>query len=78
MILRASLFTYVGVACGAAHFVGKSAPCRAPVLTLWVTIVAEREGFSSAEALSYGRYVAGMFAQVCSCEPPSSRSERGY
>ncbi len=35
---------------------------RAPVLTLWATIVAERLGFEHAEALTLGRAVAGMNA----------------
>ena len=36
---------------------------RAPVLTLWVTLVAEREGFTREESLSYGKFVAARFAQ---------------
>ena len=36
---------------------------RAPVLTLWVTTVAERLGFDEAEALSLGKEVAGLNAQ---------------
>jgi hypothetical protein len=36
---------------------------RAPVLTLWATIVAERLGHSHQEALSLGRAVAGLNAQ---------------
>lgn len=36
---------------------------RAPVLTLWATIVAERLGYSRPEALTLGRAVAGMNAQ---------------
>lgn len=35
---------------------------RAPVLTLWATIVAERMGFDRDEALSLGRAVAGLDA----------------
>lgn len=35
---------------------------RAPVLTLWVAVVAEREGYSFQEALSFGKYIAGIFA----------------
>jgi hypothetical protein len=31
---------------------------RAPVLTLWATIVAERLGFDQKEALSLGKAVA--------------------
>lgn len=36
---------------------------RAPVLTLWVAVVAEAQDYSADEALSFGRYVAGMLAQ---------------
>lgn len=36
---------------------------RAPVLVLWVAVVAEREGFSFEEGLSFGQAVAAMFAQ---------------
>jgi hypothetical protein len=36
---------------------------RAPVLTLWAAVVAERMGFDRAEALSLGRAVAGLNAQ---------------
>jgi hypothetical protein len=35
---------------------------RAPVLTLWAAIVAERLGFDYAEALTLGRAVAGLNA----------------
>jgi len=35
---------------------------RAPVLTLWATIVAQRLGFSRDEALTLGRVVAGLNA----------------
>src|SRR5450755_2264230 len=35
---------------------------RAPVLTLWAAIVAERLGFSHDEALTLGRAVAGLNA----------------
>ena len=37
---------------------------RAPVLTLWATVVAERIGFASEEALSLGKAVAGLNAQT--------------
>ncbi len=40
------------------------APRSAPVLTLWVAAVAEREGYSWDEALSFGRAIAGRFAQA--------------
>jgi hypothetical protein len=36
---------------------------RAPVLTLWAVVVAERLGFDHAEALSLGKAVAGLTAQ---------------
>jgi hypothetical protein len=36
---------------------------RAPVLTLWATVVAERLGFSRDEALSLGKAVTGLNAQ---------------
>jgi hypothetical protein len=36
---------------------------RAPVLTLWAAVVAERLGFDRKEALSLGRAVAGLNAQ---------------
>lgn len=36
---------------------------RAPVLTLWASVVAERLGFARNEALSLGKAVAGLNAQ---------------
>jgi len=36
---------------------------RAPVLTLWVAVVAKREGFSFQEGLTYGKSISGMLAQ---------------
>lgn len=36
---------------------------RAPVLTLWATVVAERLGFNHEEALTLGRALAGLNAQ---------------
>jgi hypothetical protein len=36
---------------------------RAPVLTLWTAVVAERLGFQRQEALTLGRAVAGLNAQ---------------
>jgi hypothetical protein len=36
---------------------------RAPVLTLWATVVAERMGFKRDEALSLGKALAGLNAQ---------------
>jgi hypothetical protein len=37
---------------------------RAPVLTLWATVVAERLGFNENEALTLGKAVAGLNAQA--------------
>jgi hypothetical protein len=37
---------------------------RAPVLTLWATVVAERLGFDRDEALSLGKALAGPNAQT--------------
>jgi hypothetical protein len=37
---------------------------RAPVLTLWAAVVAERLGFDRDEALTLGRAVAGLNAQA--------------
>lgn len=37
---------------------------RAPVLTLWAAVVAERLGFDEDEALTLGRSVAGLQAQA--------------
>ena len=37
---------------------------RAPVLTLWATVVAERLGFAHDEALTLGKAVAGLNAQA--------------
>ena len=36
---------------------------RAPVLTLWAAIVAERLGYDKKEALTFGKAVAGLNAQ---------------
>ncbi|KAK9866603.1 hypothetical protein WJX84_007657 [Apatococcus fuscideae] len=36
---------------------------RAPVLTLWVAAVAQRQGFSRDAALTFGKYISGMLAQ---------------
>jgi hypothetical protein len=36
---------------------------RAPVLTLWASVVAERLGFKHDEALSLGKALAGLNAQ---------------
>ncbi|MBD3237568.1 MAG: hypothetical protein GF330_12750 [Candidatus Eisenbacteria bacterium] len=36
---------------------------RAPVLTLWASVVAERLGFEPDEALSLGKAMAGLTAQ---------------
>src|SRR5690348_8941492 len=57
---------------------------RAPVLTLWATVVAERLGFDHDAALTLGRAVAGSSAQIKgralgiyepSEEPPSKAAE---
>ncbi|HEV2973073.1 MAG TPA: hypothetical protein VGY55_24110 [Pirellulales bacterium] len=37
---------------------------RAPVLTLWAAVVAERLGFSTEEALTLGKALAGLNAQA--------------
>src|ERR1700694_4640851 len=37
---------------------------RAPVLTLWAAVVAERLGFDEDEALSLGKALAGLNAQT--------------
>ncbi|MDI7275112.1 MAG: hypothetical protein QME94_03955 [Anaerolineae bacterium] len=37
---------------------------RAPVLTLWAAVVAERLGFDEEEALTLGRALAGLNAQA--------------
>jgi hypothetical protein len=37
---------------------------RAPVLTLWAAVVAERLGFDPDEALTLGRAVAGLTAHA--------------
>jgi hypothetical protein len=37
---------------------------RAPVLTLWASVVAQRLGFDEDEALTLGRAVAGLNAQA--------------
>ena len=36
---------------------------RAPVMTLWAAVVAERLGYDSAAALTLGKTVAGLNAQ---------------
>jgi hypothetical protein len=36
---------------------------RAPVMTLWAAVVAERRGYDRPEALTLGRAVAGLMAQ---------------
>src|SRR6266567_1409136 len=37
---------------------------RAPVLTLWASVVAERLGFDEDEALTLGKALAGLNAQA--------------
>lgn len=36
---------------------------RAPVLTLWAAAVAERQGYSYEEGLTFGRWISGVMAQ---------------
>lgn len=45
------------------HAVASIAINRAPVLTLWAAVVAERLGFDTDEAATLGRAVAGLNAQ---------------
>jgi hypothetical protein len=40
---------------------------RAPVLTLWAAVVAQRLGFDEDEALTLGKAVAGLNAQAKGC-----------
>jgi hypothetical protein len=54
---------------------------RAPVLTLWAAVVAERLGYAPAEALTLGRAVAGLNAQskgrrLGIFKPPAAGAER--
>ena len=54
---------------------------RAPVLTLWAAVVAERLGYDPAEALTLGRGVAGLNAQskgrrLGIYEPPTEEAEK--
>jgi len=55
---------------------------RAPVLSLWAAIVAERAGLSEDESLSVGRAVAGLTAQSKGRrlglykQPPASETEK--
>jgi hypothetical protein len=56
---------------------------RAPVLTLWAAVVAERLGFDREEALTLGKAVAGLTAQskgqrlgVFTPSPEAVRRER--
>jgi hypothetical protein len=37
---------------------------RAPVLTLWAAVVAQRLGFAEDEALTLGKALAGLNAQA--------------
>lgn len=55
-----------GGAQAAAPSAASTAPItinRAPVLTLWVAVVAQRQGFSWEEALTFGKEVSGILAQ---------------
>jgi hypothetical protein len=54
---------------------------RAPVLTLWATVVAKRLGFKQGEALTLGRAIAGLNAQskgrrLCIFKPHEAREKR--
>ena len=54
---------------------------RAPVLTLWAAVVAERQGFDPDEALTLGRAVAGLNAQSTGRKlgifhPPKDKEEK--
>lgn len=56
---------------------------RAPVLTLWAAVVAERLGFDPDEALTLGKAVAGLTAQskgqrlgIFTPSPEAVRKER--
>ena len=56
---------------------------RAPVLTLWAAVVAERLGFDREEALTLGKAVAGLTAQskgqrlgIFTPSPEAVRKER--
>lgn len=55
---------------------------RAPVLTLWAAVVAERLGFDHDEALTLGRAVAGLNAQTKSqrlgLSQPSKPGKSGF
>jgi hypothetical protein len=57
---------------------------RAPVLTLWAAVVAERMGFNHDEALSLGKALAGLNAQskgrrlaIFKPTPKELKKERG-
>ena len=45
---------------------------RAPVLTLWAAVVAERLGFDRDTALTLGQAVAGLSAHAKGVSPASS------
>lgn len=54
---------------------------RAPVLTLWAAVVAERLGYDEEAALSLGKAVAGLNAQskgrrLGICEAPEAKPEK--
>jgi hypothetical protein len=54
---------------------------RAPVLTLWATVVAQPLGFDEDEALTLGKTVAGLNAQAKGCrlgifKPHEEKSEK--
>ena len=50
---------------GAKHQPGDAIEInRAPVLTLWVSAVAQHEGFEEDSALTFGKAISGMLAQA--------------
>jgi hypothetical protein len=56
---------------------------RAPVMTLWASVVAERLGFDEDEALTIGKAVAGLNAHakgvrlgICTPDPEKLKKER--
>jgi hypothetical protein len=56
---------------------------RAPVMTLWAAVVAERLGFDRDEALTLGQTVAGLNAQAKGqrlgiFEPAEKKSEQAH
>lgn len=50
---------YHALTCASPYFPSR----RAPVLTLWVAVCAERQGFTFAEGLTFGKTISVWFAQ---------------